>query len=94
VEHVRVLDQLATLEERISETARRFSSMKAQYRALQEQKRMLERELEGLRSANRELTERINDLESNDPTDAETFNREEVRRTIDRVLERFGELPL
>jgi cell division protein FtsB len=94
VEHVRALDQLATLEERISETARRFSSMKAQYRDLQEQKRLLERELDALRSSNRELAERIHNLESIDQTDAETFNKEEVRRTIDRVLERFGELPL
>jgi len=94
VEHVRALDQLTTLEERVTETARRFSAMKAQYRALQEQKRVLERELESMRAANRELAEKINDLESNDPSHDESFNREEVRKTIDRVLERLGELPL
>jgi hypothetical protein len=61
---------------------------------LQDQKSGLEREMDRLRTANRELSERLNHLKSNHEKIVSSFHKEEVRKRIDRVLEKLGELQL
>jgi len=94
MEHTRALEKLSLLEERISQTADRLSIIKEQYRALQGQKELLEKELDELRSTNSELHQRINDLKLIQEEHANSFDKEEVRKKIDRMLEKFGELQL
>ena len=94
MEHNKAIEKLSLLEERISQTTVRFSHLKNMYRALQEQKTSLERELEDLRSTNEELSGRIHDLKLNQEEHQNSFNKEEVRKRIDRVLEKFSELQL
>ncbi|MCI0453216.1 MAG: hypothetical protein L0Z51_12690 [Candidatus Latescibacteria bacterium] len=88
------IEKLSLLEDRIAQTAERFAHLKDQYRALQEQRSSLEREIDRLRSANRELNDRINHLKSNHDKILSSFHKEEVRKRIDRVLEKLGELQL
>jgi archaellum component FlaC len=88
------IEKLAVLEERIAQTGVRFTQLKDQYQAMQDQKTSLEREIERLRVTNRELTERINHLKSNHEKIIGSFHKEEVRKRIDRVLEKLGELQL
>jgi len=94
MEHSRALEKLTVLEERITQTTQRLSVLKEQYRAIQGQKELLEKELDELRTANSELTERINDLKLIHEEHANSFDKEEVRKKIDRMLEKFGELQL
>jgi hypothetical protein len=94
MEHSRALEKLALLEDRIAETTQRLIAIKNQYGALQGQKDTLEKELDELRNANSELHERINDLKLIQEEHANSFDKEEVRKKIDRMLEKFGELQL
>jgi cell division protein FtsB len=88
------IEKLSMLESRIAQTAERFAHLKDQYRALQEQRSSLEREIDKLKSANRELNDKINHLKSNNEKTLSSFHKEEVRKRIDRVLEKLGELQL
>jgi cell division protein FtsB len=88
------IEKLSVLESRIAQTAERFAQLKEQYSAMQEQRSSLEREIDRLKSANRELNERINHLKSNNERILSSFQKEEVRKRIDRVLEKLGELQL
>jgi len=88
------IEKLSVLESRIAQTAERFAQLKEQYRAMQEQRSSLEREIDRLKSANRELNDRINHLKSNNERILSSFQKEEVRKRIDRVLEKLGELQL
>jgi len=88
------IEKLSLLEERISQTAQRFSHLKDQYQALHDQKETLELEIERLRTANRELTDRIGRLRNNHEKLVGSFQKEEVRKRLDRVLEKLGELQL
>jgi len=88
------IEKLSMLENRIEQTAERFAHFKDQYRALQEQRNSLERELDKLKSANRELNEKIDHLKSNHDQILSSFHKEDVRKRIDRVLEKLGELQL
>jgi archaellum component FlaC len=90
----KAIEKLTVLEERIAQTSVRFTHLKDQYQAMQDQKQSLEREIERLRTSNRELTERINHLKSNHEKIIGSFHKEEVRKRIDRVLEKLGELQL
>ena len=90
----KAIEKLTVLEERIAQTSVRFTHLKDQYQAMQDQKESLEREIERLRTSNRELTERINHLKSNHEKIIGSFHKEEVRKRIDRVLEKLGELQL
>ena len=94
MEPTRALEKLALLEERISETTQRLSSLKDLYRTLQGQKEQLEKELDELRFANSELSDKINDLKLIHEEHANSFDKEEVRKKIDRMLEKFSELQL
>ena len=88
------IEKLSLLEERIAQTSERFSHLKDQYQALQDQKESLEAEIERLRSTNRELTEKVGRLKTNHEKLVGSFQKEEVRKRIDRVLEKLGELQL
>jgi phage shock protein A len=88
------IEKLSMLENRIAQTAERFAHLKDQYRALQEQRDSLERELDKLKVANRDLNDKINHLKSNHEKILSSFHKEEVRKRIDRVLEKLGELQL
>jgi archaellum component FlaC len=90
----KAIEKLTVLEERIAQTTERFAHLKDQYQAMQDQKTSLEHEIERLRSTNRELAERINHLKSNQEKIISSFHKEEVRKRIDRVLEKLGELQL
>jgi cell division protein FtsB len=88
------IEKLSVLETRITQTAERFAQLKEQYRAMQEQRSSLEREIDRLKSANRELNEKISHLKSNNDKTLSSYHKEEVRKRIDRVLEKLGELQL
>jgi chromosome segregation ATPase len=88
------IEKLSLLEERIAQTTERFSHLKNQYQALQDQKENLELEIERLRSANRELTDKVGRLRANHEKLMGSFQKEEVRKRLDRVLEKLGELQL
>lgn len=88
------LEKLAILEERIAQTSERFAHLKDQYQALQEQKSSLEREMERLKNANQELTERIGNLRTSHDKIVGSLHKDEVKKRIDRVLEKLGELQL
>jgi cell division protein FtsB len=94
MEKTAALEKLSLLEERIAQTTHRFAQLKSQFDALQDQKSGLEREMDRLRTANRELSERLNHLKSNHEKIVSSFHKEEVRKRIDRVLEKLGELQL
>jgi len=88
------IEKLSLLEERIAQTTQRFTHLKDQYQALQDQKETLELEIERLRSTNRDLTERVGRLKTNQEKLVGSFQKEEVRKRLDRVLEKLGELQL
>lgn len=88
------IEKLSMLENRIAQTAERFAHLKDQYQALQEQRNSLEREIDKLKSANRELNDRINHLKTNHDKVLSSFHKDDVRKRIDRVLEKLGELQL
>ena len=88
------IERLSMLESRITQTAERFAHLKDQYRALQEQRDALERELDKLKNANRELNEKIVDLKTSQEKLLRSFQKDEVKKRIDRVLEKLGELQL
>lgn len=88
------IEKLAVLEERIAQTSERFAQLKDQYQALQDQKDTLQREIERLRTANQELTERIGSLKTSHDRIVGSLHKEEVKKRLDRVLEKLGELQL
>ncbi len=88
------LEKLQLLEQRIAQTTERFAHLKDQYQALQEQKELLEREIDGLREANREMNERIGHLKESQEKIVSSLHKEEVKKRLDRVLEKLGELQL
>ena len=94
MEPTRALEKLAILEDRITDTTDRLAQIKALYSTLQGQKELLEKELDELRSANSELNDKINHLKLINEQHANSFDKEEVRKKIDRMLEKFGELQL
>ena len=88
------IEKLSLLEERIAQTTQRFTHLKDQYQALQDQKETLELEIERLRSTNRELSDKIGHLKNNHEKLMGSFQKGEVRKRLDKVLEKLGELQL
>jgi chromosome segregation ATPase len=87
-------EKLALLEERIAQTSRRFAHLKDQYQALQDQRSSLETEIERLRSANQELTERVGNLKTSHEKLVGSLHKDEDKKRIDKVIEKLGELQL
>jgi chromosome segregation ATPase len=94
MEGTAAIEKLSLLEERIAQTTQRFSHLKDQYQALQDQKQSLELEIERLRSTNRDLSDKLGRLKTNHESLVGSFQKEEVRKRLDRVLEKLGELQL
>jgi chromosome segregation ATPase len=90
----KAIEKLSVLEDRIAQTTERFLKLKNQYQALQDQRTSLELEIERLRTANQELTDRINHLKTSNEKIVGSLHKEEVRKRIDHVLEKLGELQL
>jgi cell division protein FtsB len=88
------LEKMAVLEDRIAQTSERFAHLKNKYQALQDQKNSLEQEIEQLRSANQELNQRIGNLKDSHDKIVGSLHKDEVKKRIDRVLEKLGELQL
>ena len=88
------IEKLSVLEERIAQTTQRFTHLKDQYQALQDHKQSLELEIERLRSTNREPSDQLGRLKTNHEKLVGSFQKEEVRKRLDRVLEKLGELQL
>jgi len=88
------IEKLSLLEERIAQTTQRFTHLKDQYQALQDQKESLELEIERLRSTNRDLSDKVGRLKNNHEKLMGSFQKEEVRKRLDKVLEKLGELQL
>lgn len=78
---------LDKLEKKISSTVEKIA-------ALREEKNSLKAEIEELKQTNIELSRQINNLKIKEEQYMSSFNREEVRRKIDHMLEKFGELQL
>ncbi|HEX5132912.1 MAG TPA: hypothetical protein VFX92_10540 [Candidatus Krumholzibacteria bacterium] len=90
----KALEKLTLLEERIAQTTERFAHLKDQYQALQDQKVSLEQEMDRLRAANHELSERIGNLKTSHDKIVGSLHKDEVKKRIDKVIEKLGELQL
>lgn len=88
------IEKLSLLEERIAQTTQRFTHLKDQYQALHDQKETLELEIERLRSSNRELSDKLGRLKTNHEKLVGSFQKDEIRKRLDHVLEKLGELQL
>jgi FtsZ-binding cell division protein ZapB len=88
---LKVMEQL---ERRISRAVEKVTALRSECVALRNQKTELEAQIEELKKSNIELSHEINDLKMKHERNAESFNREEVRKKIDHMLEKFGELQL
>ncbi len=94
MESTPAIEKLSMLEDRIAQTAERFAALKEQYRALQDQRNALEKEIDKLKTANRELNDKVGHLKVNQEKILSSFQKDDVRKRIDRVLEKLGELQL
>lgn len=85
---------LDKLEKKITNTVKKLEELRSENSSLRVEKDGLETEIEELKQRNIELSKKINDLHIKEEKYASSFNREEVRRKIDHMLEKFGELQL
>jgi hypothetical protein len=61
---------------------------------LLDQRKNLENKVAELKKSNNELSNQINDLKLLHEKSSKSFDKEEVRKKIDHMLEKFGELQL
>ncbi len=87
MEQTKTYEVLEQLEKRISQAVENVTE-------LRDEKVTLESKIEELKKSNIELSEQINNLKIKHEKYASSFNREEVRKKIDHMLEKFGELQL
>jgi len=87
MEQTKTYEVLEQLEKRISQAVENVTE-------LRDEKVTLETKIEELKKSNIELSEQINNLKIKHEKYASSFNREEVRKKIDHMLEKFGELQL
>jgi FtsZ-binding cell division protein ZapB len=87
MEQTKTYEVLEQLEKRISQAVENVTE-------LRDEKITLETKIEELKKSNIELSEQINNLKIKHEKYASSFNREEVRKKIDHMLEKFGELQL
>jgi FtsZ-binding cell division protein ZapB len=88
------LDVLEQLERRISRAVERVTALRSECNTLRKDKTSLESQIKELKESNSELSDQINNLKIKHEKYAGSFNREEVRKKIDHMLEKFGELQL
>ena len=94
MEQVKTLEVMEQLERRISQAVERVTALRSECMTLRNEKSELESKIEVLKKSNIELSDQISDLKSKHEKYAGSFNREEVRKKIDHMLEKFGELQL
>lgn len=87
-------DGFEQLEQRISRAMAVMSEMRTECGALRRDNAILQSEIEVLKKSNIELLSQLNDLQIQQLQRASSFDKEEVRKKIDHVLEKFGELQL
>ena len=89
------LQKFHLLDEKISQTLEQINAQEERYNRLSDTHERLLEELEKLRIQNGELLTKIEELKDSKMRMAESsINKEEIRKRIDRVLEKFGELQL
>jgi FtsZ-binding cell division protein ZapB len=94
MDNTKTFEVLEQLERRISHAVETVTELKSECRALRNEKSNLKNEIQELKQFNIELSNQINNLKIKHDQYAESFNREEVRKKIDHMLEKFGELQL
>ena len=94
MESSKSFEVLEQLERRISRAVERVTALRSECNSLRSDKTDLESQIEALKKSNIELSGQINDLKIIHDKNAGSFNREEVRKKIDHMLEKFGELQL
>ncbi len=90
----KTLELMEQLERRISRAVEKVTALRSECKGLRNEKSDLESQIEELKKNNIELSDKINDLKIQHEKSAGSFNREEVRKKIDHMLEKFGELQL
>lgn len=88
------IGRMEQLEKRILKAVDFISELKTEKKNLENQKTELENKIEELIKNNKELSNKINDLKLLHEKSSKSFDKEEVRRKIDHMLEKFGELQL
>ncbi|MCK5406690.1 MAG: cell division protein ZapB [Candidatus Krumholzibacteria bacterium] len=94
MDQTKTLEVLGQLERRISHAVEMVTALRSECRTIKSEKTNLEDKIKELKAENIELSNHINDLKIQREKIAGSFNREEVRKKIDHVLEKFGELQL
>ena len=84
------LKKFHLLDERIDQTVKKINDLKNKYERLQNENHDLNEKLEALTLKNRELLEQMDGRRHA----GTVIDKEEIRKRIDRVLEKFGELQL
>jgi FtsZ-binding cell division protein ZapB len=94
MDQTKTLEVLGQLEKRISHAVEKVTALRSECQALKNEKTNLEDKIKTLKTENIELSNHVNDLKIQREKIAGSFNREEVRKKIDHLLEKFGELQL
>ena len=94
MEQSKTLEVLEQLERRISRAVEKVTALRSECKSLRNDKTNLESKIEELKQNNIELSNQVNNLKLQRDKSASSFNREEVRKKIDHMLEKFGELQL
>lgn len=84
------LKKFHLLDERIEQTVKKIHDLKNKYEQLQDENHDLHKKLEALTLKNRELLTKMDEQRHA----GTAIDKEEIRKRIDRVLEKFGELQL
>jgi FtsZ-binding cell division protein ZapB len=90
----RTIERLDQLETRITRAVEVVTSLRSECKTLRGKKQELEHKIAELIESNNELNNQINDLKSLHEKSSKSFDKEEVRKKIDHMLEKFGELQL
>ncbi len=90
----RTIERLDQLETHISRTVEFVTGLRSQVKTLRGEKEELENKVAELIESKNELTNQINDLKLLHEKSSKSFDKEEVRKKIDHMLEKFGELQL
>ncbi|MBI4720921.1 MAG: hypothetical protein HY770_06820 [Chitinivibrionia bacterium] len=84
------LKKFHLLDERIEQTVKKIHDLKNMYERLQIEHHDLNKKFEALTLKNRELLKQLDERRHA----GTAIDKEELRKRIDRVLEKFGELQL
>lgn len=94
MDHSRTFDKLEQLAKRVSQATDSLTTLRTRCESLQEEKRELENKIKELNDSNKQITNQINDLKLFHERSSKSFDKEDVRKRIDHMLEKFAELQL